>query len=108
MSATQAPQTLLVETMDDFVRLLTGWHTNKVALLTHLKEIPEGSEVSLDAEEPKVLAGEYRAGFIMGLAVALEELGKLPFEAEVEEVPPSSQEANPHQQSLDLEAPVHH
>ena len=108
MSATKAPQSLLVETMDDFVRLLTGWHVNKVALLNHLKEIPEGSEVSLDAEEPKILTGDYRAGFIMGLAVALEELGTLPFEAEVETVQPAGQETNPSQQSLDLETPVHH
>lgn len=107
MSATKAPQSLLVETMDDFVRLLTGWHVNKVALLKHLKEIPEGTEVTLDDEGTRVIAGEYRAGFIMGLHIALHELGTLPFEAEIEEVKPTSQEADPNRQSLDLESQVH-
>lgn len=82
MSATK---TVMVENLDQFVRVLMAWHANKVAMLRHLQSIPEGTEVSKDDGEPLVLTGDMLKGFQMGLEVALEEMGTLPFEAELED-----------------------
>ena len=79
-----AEETKMIESLDDFVRVLCHWHTNKVAVLNHMKTIPEGSEVSMDDSAPKVLTGDLLEGFKLGLELALNELGTLPFEAEVE------------------------
>lgn len=94
MSATK---TVMVEDLDQFVRVLMAWHTNKVAMLRHLQSIPEGTEVSKDDGEPIVLTGDILKGFQMGLEVALEEMGTLPFEAELEDAPeaPVAPEAIP-------------
>lgn len=78
------PETVSIDSLDQFVRALHQWHSNKVKVLTHLMTIPEGTEVTDGLEDPKVLQGEFREGFILGLKVALHEMGELPFEAEVE------------------------
>lgn len=83
-----AQQTVMVDDLDSFVRILVGWHKAQVATLEHMKAIPDGTEVS-DSDEskpPLVLTGPAREGFIFGIKTALEMLGTLPFEAEVEEV----------------------
>lgn len=78
------PEAIMIESLDDFVRALHQWHSNKVQLLKHLMSIPEGTEVT-DDDGPKVaLDGDLRKGFVLGLKVALAEMGELPFEAEVE------------------------
>lgn len=79
-------QTMMIETLDDFVRMLTQWHSSKVAQLNHMKTVPEGSGVALDDGPEKILTGDLREGFILGLTLALSQLGTLPFEAEVEYV----------------------
>lgn len=81
---TQKPETVVIETLDGFVRALQHWHHNKVQMLKHLQTIPEGTEVTREGHDPLVLTGEALKGFILGLEVALEEVGELPFEAEVE------------------------
>jgi hypothetical protein len=79
-----APETVVIETLDGFVKALQHWHHNKVQVLKHIQTIPEGTEVSLDDGEPQILTGDLLKGMIMGLEVALQEMGELPFEAEVE------------------------
>ena len=90
MSATK---TVMVEDLDQFVQVLMAWHANKVAMLRHMKDIPEGTEATQDDQPPVIMTGDVLKGFRMGLDLALEELGTLPFEAELEEVPAEAQEA---------------
>jgi hypothetical protein len=71
--------------LDSFVRALVHWHTNKVAMLRHLAEIPEGTEMSVGDEAPIVLEGDILAGFKAGLETALIELGELPFSFTLED-----------------------
>lgn len=74
-----------IETLDQFVKALQVWNRNKVQLLKHMMDVPEGTEVTDDSDNSTVvLSGEARKGFILGLKVALSELGQLPFEAEVD------------------------
>jgi hypothetical protein len=78
------PETVMIDTLDGFVRALHAWHHNKVQMLRHLQAIPDGTEVSKDEGEAFALTGDALKGFVMGLEVALEEMGELPFEAEVD------------------------
>ena len=84
MSQSTQPEAVMIDNLDQFVKALYNWHSNKVKLLKHMASIPEGTEVTEDNGNPKVLTGDYREGFILGLNYALSELGELPFEAEVE------------------------
>lgn len=81
-----SPETVSIDSLDQFVRALLAWHSNKVQMLQHMQHIPEGTEVTSEHTAPKVLEGDFRDGFILGLKVALSEMGELPFEAEVEYV----------------------
>lgn len=105
-----AERTVMIESLDDFVRLLQQWHSGQVALLKHFQEIPEGVEITMDDGTPVIIMGEYRKGFIMGIRTALSMVGELPFEAEMVDVPtpPESQEGQPQQASLDLGEPQVH
>ena len=70
---------IVVDDLDKFVKLLNGWHQEKVQVLEHMLTIPEGTEVVFNGEEPKALEGDFQKGFIVGLSTALMELGTLPF-----------------------------
>ena len=98
-----AQETVIIESADDFARLLIGWHSEKIAVLKHFLEIPEGTDASEDDGQSVKLVGDARKAFIIGVKLAIEELGTLPFEAELEDVP----EPDPNQATLDL-APVQH
>ena len=78
-------QTVEIKDLDHFIKLLTDWHTSKVKMLDHLRDIPETAEVSIDDGKHIKVSGKFRKGFQLGLAIALSELGKLPFVAELEE-----------------------
>lgn len=80
----QQAEVIMIDTLDGFVKALHHWHHNKVQVIKHLQSLPEGTEVSEEGEEPFVLTGDALKGFVMGLQAALEEIGELPFEAEVE------------------------
>lgn len=88
----QAPQTLIVEDIDQFIRLLSGWHEGKIKTLEHMLGMPEGIEVTFNDEAPQILSGDLHKGFLMGLSLALMELGTLPFGVEVEDQPATSDE----------------
>lgn len=85
--ATDEQQLELVEvtSLDHFVRTLTHWHSQRVKVLEHMLSIPDGAQVQIEGEEDRALTGDYRHGFTTGLSLALIELGKLPFVAEVED-----------------------
>lgn len=83
---TETPDTLLaVNDLDQFVQLLASWHTKRVATLKHMQNIPDTAEVSIGEGPPVKLTGEFREGFLLGLSLALSELGELPFVAEMED-----------------------
>lgn len=86
--------TLGITDLDTFVRALLHWHTNKVELLQHMKTIPDGTEVTIEGSEPKMLQGDMLAGFQLGLSLALSELGTLPFAIEVDEEPTAAPAGN--------------
>lgn len=88
----QAPQTLIVEDIDQFIRLLSGWHEGKIKALEHMLGMPEGIEVTFNDEAPQILSGDLHKGFLMGLSLALMELGTLPFGVEVEDQPATPDE----------------
>ena len=88
----EAPQTqetadelLAVTGLDHFIALLTDWHNRQVATVKHLREVPAGMQMIIgdgeDAKEMK-LEGERLEGFQLGLDLALNFLGTLPFMAE--------------------------
>lgn len=86
-------ETIAVTSLDGFVKLLTGWHGKKVALLRHMQDLPDGSEMVVDSglatEATVLMTGERLAGFKEGIDLALMELGTLPFLAEVEDAEPA-------------------
>ena len=86
-----------VNDLNDFVKILFGWHQERVKVLQHLLTIPDtGVQIELEGQETP-LTGEYRKGFFFGLNVAIGELGKLPFVAEMEA--PSDTQAHGQTQS---------
>ena len=80
----QTPEIQDLHTVGDFFKALNAWHSHKVAILEHMLEIPDGSEVTFPGIGEKVLSGDMRDGFIVGVALSLIELGKLPFVVEFE------------------------
>jgi hypothetical protein len=76
---------LAVQDLDHFITLLTDWHNRQVATVTHLRDVPAGITVVIgDGEEAKQqkMEGEFLEGFQLGIGLALNYLGKLPFMAE--------------------------
>ena len=76
---------LAVNNLDHFIALLTDWHQRQVATVKHLQEVPTGITVVIgdsDGETKKTLEGEFLEGFHLGLGMALNYLGTLPFMAE--------------------------
>ena len=80
--------------LDTFFGLLTGWHQRQVATLNHMKDVPEGTEVTMEGDKlpPLVLSGDTLRGFQLGIETSLMELGTLPFYAETEDEPAASDE----------------
>ena len=94
----QKSETVVVADIDQFIQLLSGWHQNKVKNLEHMLEVPEGVEVEFNDEGTQILTGDLHKGFLIGLSLALMELGTLPFaaETEVENEPSASDEPVKH------------
>ena len=71
--------------LDQFVTLLTDWHNRQVATIKHLQDVPEGSKIIIgegEEAEEKIMEGHFLEGFQLGLDIALNYLGSLPFTAE--------------------------
>ena len=81
----EANDLLAVTDLDHFITMLTDWHSRQVATVKHLQEVPNGITVVIgegDDADKKTLEGEFLEGFQLGLGLALNYLGKLPFMAE--------------------------
>ncbi len=74
--------TVEIQDLDQFVRMLTAWHNSKVATLEHMLTVPEGTEMELPDGSHIELSENHLRGFKAGLVLALIELGSLPFVAE--------------------------
>lgn len=76
---------LPIDDLDMMVNFLSSWHHEKITLLKHLMAIPPGTSMQVvgsdGTEQTLIVDGEYRNGFIMGISMAVGQLGKLPFEA---------------------------
>ena len=91
----QAPETIQVESLDQFVQYLVRWHDTKVRLLKHMETIPEDAVVEIEGVD-HAFTPEMRQGFKLGITVALAELGTLPFgfETDDEESPAANDEGH--------------
>ncbi len=82
-----APETLEIQDLNEFVRILVGWHSHQVRTLEHFLTLPEGLAMQVGEGPEVVLAGDMLAGFKAGIELSLMQLGKLPFSAELEDTP---------------------
>lgn len=91
----QAPETIQVESLDQFVQYLVRWHDTKVRLLKHMETIPEDAVVEIEGVD-HAFTPEMRQGFKLGITIALAELGTLPFgfETDDEESPAANDEGH--------------
>ena len=79
------PETIEVETLEQFASIMSGWHGNRIQRLRHMISIPLGSKVQVDDGKHLLMKGNLRKGFILGLQIAIGELGTLPFAAQYDE-----------------------
>lgn len=77
-------KTVPIESIDQFAALVATWHERAVATIKHLSHVPEGMEVAIEGQENFKLEGEAHRGFVLGLELALNFVGTLPFAAEHE------------------------
>lgn len=75
--------TLVIEDMNQFVQLLVAWHSEKVKVLEHMLQVPDGSVMETNGIKA-TLTGDLLAGFKAGIELALMELGTLPFAYETD------------------------
>lgn len=88
----QQSETVVVADIDQFIQLLSGWHQTRVKSLEQMLTVPEGIEVTFNEQAPQILSGDLHKGFVMGLSLALMELGTLPFGVELDDQPAASDE----------------
>lgn len=85
---TEASPTIEINDLDQFVRIMAGWHGQKVKTLKHMLEVPDGTEMIVGEDDPTkvILTGDMLAGFKAGIELSLIELGTLPFVYETTDV----------------------
>ena len=82
---TQDPQMNQIEeitTISQLSQLLVTWYDNQIAILDQLKNVPAGTQVQVgdkEANETYVLEGDVLTGYLLGLNLALSNIGSLPF-----------------------------
>ena len=82
---TQDPQMNQIEeitTISQLSQLLVAWYDNQIAILDQLKDVPAGTQVQVgdkEANETYVLEGDVLTGYLLGLNLALSNIGSLPF-----------------------------
>lgn len=70
----------------EMAEVLAKWHQHKVNVLKYIRDIPEGSITELDGVK-REFSGDFREGVILGINLALNELGVLPFVMSTEDAP---------------------
>ena len=81
-----------VTDLDQFITLLTDWHNRQVAIVKHLNNAPQGIKILIgEGEEAKekTLEGEFLEGFQLGIGLAFNYFGTLPFMAEYVDAEPA-------------------
>ena len=68
-----------VADMDHMVRILIEWNKQKVALLRHMIDLPDATQVDIEGDNSIVLTGDVKRAFQLGIKLSIEELGNLPF-----------------------------
>lgn len=84
---TEKPELVQVQDIHTFIALTARWHSNKVAVLEHMLNVPEGTTIQSNGGSEIALEGAMLDGFKAGLGLALMELGQLPFVTESDAVP---------------------
>lgn len=76
-------ETITINTPDQFAALIAHWHTNRMAQLSHMIQVPDEVELSLPGEngEDVPMNPEQREAFKSGLIVAKALFAELPFES---------------------------
>ena len=69
----------MIETTDQFAHLMMEWHSNAMATIRHMMEVPTGMEVVIEDEPPFKMEGDIQKGYKLGLNVAMNYFGVLPF-----------------------------
>lgn len=91
MSEAKAPPTVVeITSLDQFAALLAHWHKHTTAVLEHMLQVPEGTELTMDNKPPVIMTGPFRDGFCAGLSLALIEFGNLPFVLNSEDTKPNA------------------
>lgn len=80
-------ESIEVTNIAHFLFLLKEWHDHKLHIVSHMMEVPDGTEITVvddkeGTEHTLSLTGDARFAFIAGLSVALSEFGDLPFHME--------------------------
>ncbi len=76
----ETPEPLIqITSLDQFVGIMTLWHRQQVEATKHLLHVPVGGAFEVDGETIE-LSGMTRKGFMLGVEMALMNLGELPFE----------------------------
>jgi hypothetical protein len=80
-------ETITIKTPDQFAALITMWHSNKMAQLQQMMQVPDDVEICQPDEngEDVPMTAEQREGFKAGLIVAKALFADLPFSAMPEE-----------------------
>lgn len=86
--------TIPVVNVDQFAGLLGQWHSNTVAKVKQMGEIPDGTDVDIDGKKV-TLTGDAMTGFQIGLLTTLAEFQDLPFLASGGEPPAANDAAAP-------------
>ena len=74
----QQEGSLEIKDLDQALFILDRWHSKRVAELEHMLTLPDGAVMESETSEI-TLTGDVRSGFQAGLALALMQLGTLPF-----------------------------
>lgn len=82
-------ETIDIKDLDTFVAALNMWHTGAVKTIEHILDVPEGTEVEVETKSGDMktiaLTGNTHSAFLLGITIALEQLGTLPFKVEYED-----------------------
>jgi hypothetical protein len=86
----QPDNVVTLNTVHEMAEVIGKWHQHKVNVIKYIRDIPDGSHVELNGK-PYVFTGDFREGVILGINLALNELGELPIVVEsTDEVPPQN------------------
>lgn len=75
-----------ITSIDQAIELVRQWHLERLEVLKHFLDIPEGTEVSMNGEADIPLTGDTLKGFLMGIIVGLDEFSSFPFHTVTEEL----------------------